>query len=118
MAKILDGKIVRDKIAQNLKKEIARQAEPSGRRPKLVIIQVGDNPQSNTYIGQKIKFGANIGAPADLIKFPNTATQDQVASKIIELNNDKEVNGIIVQMPIPQSLDKDTLIELIDPKKD
>lgn len=113
-ALILDGKIVRDQIAESLNSQISLLTS----RPKLVIIQVGDNPESNTYIGQKIKFGEKVGAPADLIKFPQTATQNQVASKIIELNKDKEVHGIIVQMPIPQSLDKDALIELINPKKD
>ena len=113
-AQILDGRIVRDAILENLKLEIGNLKL----KPKLVIIQVGDNPESNTYIGQKLKFGEKIGAPAELIKFPADVSQKDLESKIYNLNSDPTVHGIIIQLPIPDQLDKDKLIELIDPKKD
>ncbi len=111
---ILDGKIVRDQIAKNLKLKI----ENLKLKPKLNIIQVGDNSQSNTYIGQKIKFGEKIGAIVELKKFPADISQQSLTSQISTLNSDNSVNGIIIQLPIPNQLDKDELIELIDPKKD
>lgn len=112
--KILDGKIVRDEIAQKVKTEISKFKT----KPKLVIIQVGDNPESNAYIGQKIKFGERIGAPAELAKFPENTTQTELESKISELNADNSVHGIIIQIPIPNHLDKDKLIDLINWRKD
>lgn len=114
MAQILDGKIVRDEIAQKLKEEIGKLET----KPKLVIIQVGDNPESNAYIGQKIKFGEKIGALTDLVKFPENTTQSELESKISELNADNSVHGIIIQIPIPNHLDKDKLIDLINWRKD
>lgn len=114
MAQILDGRIVRDAIAQDLKSKI-QDLTP---KPKLVIIQVGDNPESNTYIGSKVKFGEKVGALVEHKKFPNDATQEDLKSYILTLNSDLSVHGIIIQLPIPENLDKDELIELIDPKKD
>jgi methylenetetrahydrofolate dehydrogenase (NADP+)/methenyltetrahydrofolate cyclohydrolase len=114
MAQILDGKVVRDQLAENLRTEISKLET----RPKLVIIQVGDNPESNTYISQKLKFGEKIGAPANLIKFPVDVSQQDLESKIQNLNSGKSVHGIIIQVPISEHLDSDKLIELIDPKKD
>ncbi len=114
MAKILDGRTVRDKILDNLKTQIANLKT----KPKLIIIQVGDLDESNTYIGQKIKFGQKIGAIAELKKFPADITQNQLTSQLQQLNADPTVHGIIIQLPISQHLDKDELIEMIDPKKD
>src|SRR3990172_1926718 len=101
MAQVLDGKIVRDLIAENLKTEIEtlRAGGPQGRRPKLVIIQVGDLDESNTYIGQKIKFGEKIGANAELKKFPSDVSQENLSSIIYNLNSDPTVHGIIIQLP-------------------
>ena len=119
MAKILDGRIVRDKIAKKLEKEITLWARgPQGRRPKLVIIQVGDLAESNTYIRQKILFGEKIGCLVDHLKFDEHISQKNLQTTISELNTDPSVTGIIVQMPIPAHLDKDEIIEAIDPKKD
>lgn len=114
MAQVLDGKVVRDEIAENLKLKI----ENLKLKPKLVIIQVGDNPESNAYIGQKIKFGEKIGAIVELKKFPADISQDQLTPKLQQLNSDSSVHGIIIQLPITDHLDKEELIELIDPKKD
>ncbi|MEK7581619.1 MAG: bifunctional 5,10-methylenetetrahydrofolate dehydrogenase/5,10-methenyltetrahydrofolate cyclohydrolase [Patescibacteria group bacterium] len=114
MAKILDGKVVRDQIQENLKSIIQNLKS----KPKLVIIQVGDNPESNTYIGQKIKFGERIGAKVDLQKLPADVSQDHLSSIIHNLNSTPTIHGIIIQMPISEHLNREKLIELIDPKKD
>src|SRR3989338_4163966 len=113
-SKILDGRIVRDQIAQKLKAEISRLRS----KPKLVIIQVGDLPESNTYIRQKILFGQKIGAIVDHQKLPENISQKDLISKLYSLNSIPSTHGIIVQMPIPAHLDKDTIIDSINPQKD
>src|SRR3990167_3991799 len=122
MAKILSGKIVNEKIAKELKTEISRRSSPSsgakGSKPKLVIIQVGDLPESNAYIARKKAFGEKIGAIVDHQKFPENITQEKLITVISKLNTDSSVTGIIVQMPLPKNLDKDEIIESIKPQKD
>ncbi len=114
MATILDGKLVRNGIQQELESAI----KTLDSRPKLVIIQVGDVAESNTYIGQKIKFGENIGAEAEHVKFAQDVSQNELESSIQKLNSDSSVHGIIVQLPIPLSLNKDQILETIAPEKD
>ena len=114
MAKILDGRLVRDRIAKKLKKQISRLRS----KPKLVIIQVGDLAESNTYIRQKILFGEKIGCLVDHQKLDEKISQQELQTTISELNYDPSVTGIIIQMPIPKHLDKDEIIETINPKKD
>src|SRR3990167_8004883 len=114
MAKILDGKVVNEKIAQELTAQVAK-LDP---KPKLAIIQVGDLPESNAYIGRKIKFGEKIGAIVNHQKFPEDITQEKLQATIYKLNTDPSVTGIIVQLPIPKHLDKDAVIDSINPKKD
>lgn len=114
MAKILDGKIIRDRIAKDLKSKI-QNLIPA---PRLVIIQVGDNLESNTYITQKIKFGERIGANVKLVKLPEDVTEKTLLFQISTFNSERSVHGIIVQMPIPKNLDKDSIIEMINSAKD
>ncbi len=114
MAKLLDGKIVRDKIAEELKSKIQNLLAA----PRLVIIQVGDNPESNTYIAQKIKFGEKIGANVKHLKLPEDVSEKTLNFQISNFNSEKSINGIIVQLPIPENLNKDQIIEAIDPAKD
>lgn len=113
-AKILDGKVVRDKIAEKLKTQISVLST----KPKLVIIQVGNLPESNAYIRQKVLFGEKIGAVVEHLKLPEDIDQENLNSQLSTLNSDTSVHGIIVQLPIPKNLDKDKLIEAIDPAKD
>jgi len=118
MAKILDGRIVNEKIAEELRAEILRVKNSQNLRPKLVIIQVGDLPQSNAYIARKKAFGEKIGAIVDHQKFPNDIREEKLITHISSLNTDPTVTGIIVQMPLPDHLDKDKIIESITPVKD
>ena len=114
MAKILDGRIVRDKIANKLKTLNSKLKT----KPKLVIIQVGDLAESNAYIRQKILFGQKIGAIVDHQKLPENISQKDLISKLYSLNSIPSTHGIIVQMPIPANLDEDTIIDAINPQKD
>ena len=118
-AQILDGKVVRDKIAEELKAEISRpRAKSRGSKCKLVIIQIGDLAESNTYITQKVKFGEKIGATVEHIKLPEDINQKEIISKLYSLNSSPSVHGVIVQLPLPNHLDKNQIIDAIDPKKD
>ncbi|MBI3282948.1 bifunctional 5,10-methylenetetrahydrofolate dehydrogenase/5,10-methenyltetrahydrofolate cyclohydrolase [Candidatus Curtissbacteria bacterium] len=111
---LLDGKVVRDKIADELKAEI----EKLDQKPELVIFQLGDLAESSTYIAQKIKFGEKIGAIVTHKKLPQDVARTELIQEIQLANENESVTGIIVQLPIPNSLEKDEIIEAIDPKKD
>ncbi|MBI2594208.1 bifunctional 5,10-methylenetetrahydrofolate dehydrogenase/5,10-methenyltetrahydrofolate cyclohydrolase [Candidatus Curtissbacteria bacterium] len=113
-AKILDGKKLNEKIANELAAKI-RGLTP---KPKLVIIQVGNLAESNAYIARKKSFGEKIGAIVDHIKLPQDVVKQALLSEIRNLNSDSSVHGVIVQMPLPKHLDRDKIIEAIDPKKD
>jgi methylenetetrahydrofolate dehydrogenase (NADP+)/methenyltetrahydrofolate cyclohydrolase len=84
----------------------------------LVIIQVGDKAESNTYIKQKKLFGEKIGAKVVHMQFPETVTQHVVTAEIDRLNQDQNVTGIIVQLPLPVHLHAQPIIDAIEPKKD
>src|SRR3989304_8438127 len=112
--KIVDGKALNEKIAQKLKSEISRLRS----KPKLVIIQIGDLAESNAYIGRKVKFGEKVGAIVDHKKFDNNISQESLITHISSLNTNSSVTGIIVQMPLPKHIDKDEIINSIDPAKD
>lgn len=111
---LLDGKKLNGEIAEGLKKKI----EESGIVPTLAIIQVGNVEESNAYIRHKKAFADKIGAKISHIVLSNDVSEGEVIGKIIELNTDVSINGIILQLPIPEHLDKRKLIETIDPKKD
>jgi len=113
-AKILDGKKLQDKIAVELKKEVAGLKTV----PNLAIVQIGEMPQSSAYIGMKKKFSEKIGAKVHHIILPLGVDQKGVFSVIDELNKRKDIHGIIVQLPIPKHLDRYQIMEAIDPSKD
>jgi methylenetetrahydrofolate dehydrogenase (NADP+)/methenyltetrahydrofolate cyclohydrolase len=114
MAKLLDGRKVRDDILEGLSRQIAGLSE----KPCLSIIQVGSREESNTYIGQKIKFGTEIGIDVRHIHFAEDVSQKEVVLRISELNGDSRIHGILLQLPLPPHLNKEILIESIHPQKD
>lgn len=111
---ILDGKKLNGEIAEKLKIKI----EASGVIPTLAIIQIGAIEESDIYIRHKKVFADKIGAKVSHIVLPLDTKELDVLQEIAELNNDDSINGIILQLPIPEHLDKRKLIETIDPKKD
>ncbi len=111
---ILDGKVVRDIIAEDLKERIKRFPK----KPVLAIIQVGDREDSATYIKAKKHFAEKIGAEVLHIQFPNEISDDLLVQKIEELNKDENTHGIIVQMPLPKRLNEGRVIDVVDYKKD
>ncbi len=114
MALLLDGKRVRDERTETLKERVASCAHI----PRLVILQVGDRPDSNAYIAQKKKFGEALGVEVDLQRFAPDANAQELRAAIMAANIRSDVSGVIVQLPLPDHLDTFNLIEAIDPKKD
>lgn len=110
MCKIVDGK----KIADKFLSETRRYIEEHGVKPKLVTILVGDDPASEIYVKIKAKTCSSIGIETEILKI----RPDEVAGLIKKLNKDQSVNGILVQLPLPKSLNTQKIIEIIEPSKD
>lgn len=114
MSQILDGKKVAEEIKQGLKSDF----DLLTKKPRLTIVQVGDDSRSNIYIKRKILFGEEIGAKVNLKKFSENIGEDDLIKEIEKINQDEEVDGIIIQLPIPNHLDKNKIIESININKD
>jgi len=112
--KILDGRKVRDFLADKMIRELKGYKI----KPKLAIIQVGDNPASSIYIQQKKNFGEKLGFLVEHIHLNKNISQKSVLSQIAKLNKDKKVHGIIIQLPLPKNIDTRTVIEAITSEKD
>lgn len=117
MANILDGKVVSEAIKEKVKCEVASLKE-QGILPHLTVLIIGNNPASQTYVRNKEKTCEQLGFKSTVIKFEEDATQEEVLEKIEELNNDSDVHGILVQLPIPKHFDTQLVLESISKDKD
>ncbi len=113
MSKIIDGK----KISKEIKDELKEKVEKLKVKPKLVVISVGDNPASKVYVGQKEKCANYIGIEYDHKHF-DSISDDELINVIDKLNKDKKVNGIIVQLPLPDGMNETRIVNTIIPEKD
>ena len=114
MAKILDGKMVSAKIKENLKNEVATFQTPVG----LAVIIVGDNPASRVYVNNKKKACAEIGIVSEEYALPEETTEEELLNLVNTLNNRADINGILVQLPLPKQIDESAIIAAISPEKD
>ena len=114
MAEIIDGKKLRDKILDNLKLKL----DGFDKKPKLVVILVGDNPASKIYVNNKKKMAEKVGIISEVINYPSSISETELLSKIEELNNDKTVTAILVQLPLPEHISKENVMNTIAPEKD
>lgn len=114
MAIILDGKKLRDKIFENLKAELDKMSE----KPTLAVILVGENPASQIYVRNKKKTAEKLGINSISIEYPADISENELLSKIQELNNDKNITAILVQLPLPEHINKNKIIDAILPQKD
>ena len=117
MAKILDGKMVSQRIKDELAQEVAELKE-KGINPGLAVIIVGDDPASRVYVNNKKKACEQIGVYSEEYALPAETTEQELLDLIEKLNNDKKINGILVQLPVPKHINEETIINAIDPKKD
>jgi len=117
MAQIIDGKAISTLIKDECKERVLKYKE-QGIDICLAVIQVGNDPASSVYVNNKKKACAYIGIDSLSYELPEETTQEELISLIKELNAKKEVNGILVQLPVPKHIDDNAIIEAIDPKKD
>lgn len=118
MNNVIDGKALANEILSELKHEVQRLKDKTGELPKLAIVLVGDNPASIIYVKNKIKHANKIGIDTLLLNLPITIKTEDLIAKISELNLDQNVSGIIVQLPLPDSIDKNKILSAISPSKD
>lgn len=118
MAKLLDGLKVSKEIKAEIKAEVEKILANKKRAPHLVAILVGNNGASKAYVNSKVKDCADVGFRSSLLQFPATVSEAELLEKITELNLSKEVDGFIVQLPLPKQIDQEKIIMAIDPRKD
>lgn len=123
LQKILDMQILDGvKLAKEIKleiKEVVEAAVKQGKRPPhLAAVLVGDDGASQTYVSNKIKDCQQVGFKSSLVRLPNTVSQTELIEEIQKLNNEKDLDGFIVQLPLPRQIDQEEVINAIDPKKD
>ena len=115
---IIDGKKIAETLRQKLKKEIIEIKSSFKSVPGLTVILIGEDPASKIYVKNKEKFSKEIGINSEVIKYPENIEEKEVLSKITELNKNKKVSGILVQLPLPKHINKQKVIETILPEKD
>jgi methylenetetrahydrofolate dehydrogenase (NADP+)/methenyltetrahydrofolate cyclohydrolase len=118
MAQILDGLKVSKEIKEEIRIDVDKIVQNHRRPPHLVAILVGKNGASMTYVNNKIKDCKEVGFRSSLVDFPSTVSEAELLEKIDELNKSKDVDGFIVQLPLPKQIDQEKIIMAIDPRKD
>lgn len=116
--KIIDGKAISEKVRNEIKEQTQVYINKHGRKPGLAVIIAGDNPASKTYVANKIKVCKEVGFNSYCIEFPKNVSEDTLTKKIIELNNNEDIDGILVQLPLPSHLNEKYILSLIADNKD
>ncbi len=117
MANLISGKILAQQVKDDVSKQVSKLKQ-KGITPKLSVIIVGENPASKTYVAGKAKDCEQCGIASDVIELPESTTQEQLLKKVSECNADKNVHGLLVQLPLPKHIDEKSVINAIDPAKD
>ncbi len=115
---IIDGKKTAADLRSNLRNEVDNLKKKFNRVPGLTVILIGEYAPSKIYVRNKEKSAVEIGLKSEIIKYPDTVDEKTVLEKISELNNDENVSGILVQLPLPKHIDNKKIIDAIDPNKD
>ena len=115
---IIDGKKEAEVLRHEIKKEISLLKEKTKKVPTLSVILVGNYAPSEIYVKNKVKKSKEVGINSDVIRYPDTVSEKEILKKIIELNEDSKVSGILVQLPLPKQINKEKIINLIHPSKD
>ncbi len=111
---LLDGKRVSEKVLNDVKSKVEQMSV----KPHLVVILVGDDPASKIYVKNKKLAAEKVGIKSTIIEYPTSITEEILLKKIEELNSDYSVTGILVQLPLPNQIDKNKIVTAISPKKD
>ena len=115
---IIDGKKESALLREEIKKEILLIKEKTNKVPGLTVILIGDFLPSQIYVRNKEKNSKEVGINSEIIRYPKEVTENEILEKIKELNRKNEVSGILVQLPLPPQINKEKIINIIDPSKD
>ncbi|MEE5993545.1 MAG: bifunctional methylenetetrahydrofolate dehydrogenase/methenyltetrahydrofolate cyclohydrolase FolD [Oscillospiraceae bacterium] len=118
MAKLIDGKQISANVKEQVRKETAELMERHGIQPALAVVIVGNDPASRVYVNNKKKACELVGFKSFEYALPEDTTQEELLELVHTLNEDKNVNGILVQLPVPKQIDDKAIIQAISPEKD
>jgi methylenetetrahydrofolate dehydrogenase (NADP+)/methenyltetrahydrofolate cyclohydrolase len=116
--KLLDGKKISDQIKEEIAVEVNKIKERGEKVPHLAAVIVGSDGASLTYVGSKVRSCKQIGFDSTLVDLPETTTEKQLLSEINKLNNNNDIDGFIVQLPLPKHIDEQKVLMAINPDKD
>ena len=117
MGNLIDGRAVAEKVYVDLRREIA-DLKSNGVTPGLAVVLVGDNPASRAYVRSKDKMSRELGLYSVKLELPTETTQNELLTRVEELNRDPKVHGILVQSPPPKQIDEAAIMRALDPRKD
>lgn len=117
-ARILDGKAIATDLRQRIANDVARRKEQGQRAPGLIVVLVGENPASQVYVRNKQKACEQAGFFSEILRLPASTSQAELLSLVDKLNRRDDVDGILVQLPLPEQIDEDAVTESILPTKD
>jgi len=117
-ARILDGRVTADQIKLEVAAEVARLSAERAVKPRLAAVLVGDDDASAVYVRNKVRACAEVGIESDQRRLPASTTTEELLSLIRELNQSEDVDGILIQLPLPGQIDEATIIKAVDPEKD
>ncbi len=118
MATLIDGRTIAAQVREEVRREVQEWIAQGHRPPYLAVVLVGDNPASQSYVRGKRKAAAEVGIASDTFHYPATISEEELLSLIHELNTREDVDGILVQLPLPEHIDEFTIIQAITPEKD
>lgn len=116
--KLLDGKLLAAQIREEIANEVRRMLANGEEAPHLAAVLVGDDPASHSYVSNKEKACAEVGFTSSVYKYPSNITEHKLLEVVAFLNDDPEIDGFIVQLPLPKHINPDRIIEAIHPSKD
>lgn len=115
---LLDGKKISNEIKEEIKKEVSKIKSKGEKVPHLAAVLVGNDGASLTYVGSKVRSCKRIGFESTLIHLPEETTEDALLQKVAELNANTDIDGYIVQLPLPKHIDEQKVLMAVDPEKD
>ncbi len=116
--KIIDGKKIAEEIRKEIRTEVARMVDDEDKSPHLAAVILGEDPASQTYVSGKEKACKSVGFMSSVYKLPENTTEKELLDLIAFLNQDPEIDGFIVQLPLPEHISEEKIIQSIDPSKD
>lgn len=115
---LIDGKKTSEQLKAEIAEEVSSFVAKGGKRPHLAAVLVGNDGASETYVAGKVKACELVGFKSTLIRCDETVTEEELLHKVDQLNNDEDIDGFIVQLPLPKHISEEKIIESIDPRKD